>query len=283
MKALFKFIVFIVVLVLVAAGGAVVYLDQLAKSGIEQGATYALGVDTKVDSVRLKLQTGEFGMSGLSVRNPAGFGEPYFLRVGSAALGVPPAKLLEDTIHIPRVTITDVDVTLLRQKGGSNYDKILANLSRLESGKAPAADAPSSAKQLIIDELVVTNIAAKISLGLLGDATKLDVTVPEIRLKNLGSESGGMTTAELTNVLTKTILDAVIRSGGLPTDIVKDITGQLGSLAKLDVDISKGLGQAAASLLGGENGSDVSGDIGKVIGGLLGGLGKKKEEQPAQQ
>ncbi len=282
MKALFKFIVFIIVLVLVAAGGAVLYLDQLAKSGIEQGATYALGVDTKVDSVRLKLQTGEFGMSGLSVRNPTGFEEPYFLRVGSAALGVPPAKLLEDTIRIPRVTITDVDVTLLRQKGGSNYDKILANLSRLESGKAPAGDAPSSAKQLIIDELVVTNIAAKVSLGLLGDVTKLDVTVPEIRLKNVGSESGGMTTAELTNVLTKTILDAVIRSGGLPTDIVKDLTGQLGSLAQLDVDISKGLGQAAASLLGGENGSDVSGDIGKVIGGLLGGMGKKKEEQPAQ-
>lgn len=276
MKALFKFVVVIVVFALMALVGAAFYIDQLAKSGIERGATYALGVDTKVDSVRLKLQSGEFGMAGLAVRNPAGFDEPFFLRVGSAALSLPLEQLMEDTIHIPRIAINDVDVTLLRRQGTANYDKIMENLNRLDSGDSEAEEAPSGGKQLIIDELVVTNIAAKVMVGLLGDAATVDVNVPEIRLTNLGSESGGMTTAELTNVITKTVLNAVIRSGGIPSDIVKDLTGQLGSLAKLDVKLSAGVGQAAANLLGGEKANDVSGNIGNVIEGLLGGIGKKQ-------
>lgn len=277
MKALLKFIVLLVVVVLLAVGGALFYIDRIAKLGIERGATYALGVDTKVDSVSLRLRTGEFGMSGLAVSNPPGFNESWFLRVGDASLHVPPEQLRANVIHVPRVAISDVDVTLLSRGGKANYDQILQNLGRFESGDAPAEEAPSGGKQMIIDELVVTDIAAKVTVGLLGDAATVDLKVPEIRMTNLGSDSGGLTTAELTNIITKAVLDAVIRSGGMPSAVAKDLTGQLGKLANVDIKLPAGLGRAAGALLPGDKESDVSGNIGGVIDGLMGGFGKKKE------
>ena len=277
MKALLKFVVVLVVLALIAVAGAAVYIDQLAKSGIERAATYALGVDTSVDGVRLRLRNGEFSMSGLAVSNPAGFDEPLFLRVGSASLDLPLEKLMEDVIHVPRIAIDDVDVTLVQRSGSANYDQILDNLGRFESGEAaPEAD-PQSAQQLIIDELVVTNIAAKVTASLLGDAATVDVKVPEIRMTKLGSDSGGMTTAELTNVVTKAVLNAVIRSGGMPTDFAKDLSSLLGGLGKVNIQLPAGLGTVTGDHLGGGKDSDVTGDIGGVIDGLLGGMGKKKE------
>jgi hypothetical protein len=276
-KALLKFIVIIVILVLVAAGAAAVYIDQLAKSGIERGVTYALGVDTSVDGVRLRLRNGKFSMSGLAVSNPAGFDEGLFLRIGSASLDLPLEQLLEDVIRVPRIAIDGVDVTLLQRSGSANYDQILDNLGRFESGDAAAETGSGSTRQLIIEELVVTNIAAKASASMLGEAATVDVSVPVIRMTKLGSDSGGMTTAELTNVVTKAVLNAVIRSGGIPTAFSKDLSSQLGELGKVNIQMPAGLGAAAGNQLDGQKASDVTGDIGGIIDGLLGGMGSEKE------
>jgi hypothetical protein len=277
-KTLFKFVVVIVVLLLMVLGGAALYIDQLAKSGIEKGATYALGVDTTVDSVRLAVRNGNFDLSGLDVANPAGYSEPLFLHVGSVSLNLPPEQLMEEVIRVPRIAIDDIGLTLLKNGPKANYDQILESLGRFESGETTAEAEPAAAKQLIIDELVITNVAAKVTVGILGEAATVNVKVPEIRMSNLGSDSGGLSSAELTNVVTKAVLDAVVQSGGIPSDLVKDLSSQLGDLGKVNIKLPEGLGTAASGLLGSGKKSDVDGNIGGVIDGLIGGFGSKKDK-----
>jgi hypothetical protein len=273
---LLKLIAGLSALALLALGGAALYVDQLARGGIERGGTYALGVDTKVDDVSLAFREGRFGVAGVSVANPPGFESPHFLRVGSARVELPLQRLMDDVVRVGCIEISDVDVTLLRGKQGTNYDAILDNLARFESGKG-TGDAPSSsAKQLIIDELLVTNVSARVAVDILAKPTMVDARIPEIRLTAVGAKSAGVTTAELTAILTKAILDAVVRSGGVPVELVKDLRGRLTKLVALDSTLSAGIADAARTLgAGADKGSDVAGNIGSVIEGLLGGRNKE--------
>jgi hypothetical protein len=274
-KALLKLVIVFVLLAALAVGAVIVYVDQIAASAIERGAGYALGVTTTVDGVRIRPRAGEFSVHGLAVSNPAGFDSPYFLRVASVQLDLPLERLMEDTIHVARIAISDVDVTLLRAKGVSNYDKILENLGRFESDGASKQPEPSAGTQLIIDELLITDVAAKVAVSVLAKATVVDVNVPEIRLKNVGSQSAGVTTAELTNILTKAVLDAIIRSGGVPLDVAKDLKGRLAGLGAVKIELPAGLGSAAEKMLGAAQGADDKAGISNLLGGLLGG--KKSE------
>ena len=267
LRSVLRLLLGFVLLLLVAAGAAFLYVDQIAKAGIERGATYALGVETTVDEVRLRPRSGEFALGGLDVTNPGGFDSPYFLRVAGARLHLPLQRLLDDTIRVPRIVIADVDLTLLRTKRGSNYDAILQNLKRFESDGSADSGAKNGAKEFIIDELLITDVSAKVSVGILGEASVIDVMVPEIRLSDIGSKSGGVTTAQLTGIITKAILAAVIRTGGIPLDLAKDLKGQLAGLAGVKLQLPAGLEETAGRLLGG----DVKGDIGQVLNGLLGG------------
>ena len=55
----------LVLLVLIALGVVLwLTIDSIAKTGIERGGTYALGVPTTVDSVSLSLLGGEMRING---------------------------------------------------------------------------------------------------------------------------------------------------------------------------------------------------------------------------
>ena len=82
------FVVVVVVLVVVVF----LWIDHLAKMGIEKGSTYALGVDTTVDSVDIGILAGRSELSGLTVSNPKGFQTSHFLSLGNGVLPRTPSS-----------------------------------------------------------------------------------------------------------------------------------------------------------------------------------------------
>ena len=80
-----RFLVGLVLVALLVVAGASLYVNQILGTAIERGATYALGVDTRVGFVRLRLLDGEFRLSRLRVDNPSGF--------GTTASGDPPENV----------------------------------------------------------------------------------------------------------------------------------------------------------------------------------------------
>src|SRR5262245_37914607 len=128
MKKLFKLVILLIVLVFVVGLGAFFYIDTIAKAAIEKGSTLALGVQTKLNSAKLRILDGQLIMSGLDVANPSGFESKHFLNLKDGDVAVTLGSLDDDVVEVPHLLLSDVDVNLEKKSGKSNYQIILDNL-----------------------------------------------------------------------------------------------------------------------------------------------------------
>ncbi len=268
-KGLLKLLGLLLIFVVVAVGATLFYLDRLARVAIERGGTYALGVNTRVDSVSIRPLAGHFGLSGFTVDNPSGFDRPNFLVIDQASLDFDIATIRADVIRSPLFAVSGIRLDLEKNSRGSNYDAILNNLERFEagggSGPSPSDD-PEESVRFVIDEIVIRDINAEVTVFALGDIQqRVAVHVPEIVLHNLGSD-GALDMAELTDVILKAILQAVVKSGDLPGHLAGDLRDSLDDLTALPGSF----GQQATGLID-QAARELSEGIGKALGGLFGG------------
>lgn len=317
MKKLLKRLAMVaVVLVLLLVGGVVALIwsaNSAVRQGVEKGATYALGVDTKLAAVRLGgVFSGEVGLGGLQVANPSGFQTPHFLTLGDADVAVDLSTFSTDVLEVPRFALTDIDLNLERKGGKGNYQVILDNLQKVSGGGGSQPAPPGGQeKKLVVRELVLKNVKVHARLldapggvgAALGSAAAVTVPLDEIRLTDVGRTGSGVggtgvTVGELTNIIVKAVLAAAAEKGGglIPTELLGDLQGQLagklGDLKNLGMQIG---GEAASKAV--EQAKDVAGkaadeaakaakdaadkakkSIGDGIGNLLGGGGEKKPE-----
>ena len=242
MKLLRRIFLVVVALVVVLALTVWLLLDSLVATGIEKGATFATGVETKVGKVDASLLSGHFGIEGLSIENPPGFSPDPFFKMGSARAAWQNGTILSDRIQMDELTLDGVDVSLERTSSGTNYGKILDHLDKLSSGGGKGEEkAPPSkgGKQLTIAKIEVKNVRVHLHLsGVPLASGSSDLDIPSIVIKDFHSD--GDTTkvvATLTKELLKAILEKVVSLGGqLPADLVKDLDKGL-----------KGLGSALES------------------------------------
>jgi hypothetical protein len=270
-KSPIKYVVVVAVLVIglafSAAIGTIVYIDSIVRAGIERGATFALDVPTTLDSAHVGVLSGEFGMAGLNVSNPQGFDTPHFLNLGSGEVDVSLGSLTKETIRVPLIRLTGIDVNVEKEGGKANYEVIIENLERFES-KDPSPSAPPKdsgpGKTFIIDRIEINSITAHVKfLPIGGDLATTTVEVPQIVLENVGSDSDrGVLLAQVVDVITKAVLSSIVTfgAGDLPTEVLNGLQGGLGGLESLS-----------------SMGVDVLGDAGKSIESLGKGVGAVQE------
>lgn len=278
----------LLVVLMMALGGAYIYVDQLIAAGIEWGGTYALGVETKVGGVRPRLVGGRIGLSDLTVANPPGFDAPQFFRLGAIDVAVSPASLTEDVVRVPLIALDHIEMNIEKTVKSANYDVILANLGKLGSG-AETQETGGASKQFIVERLRVRDVNANLILDVIGNKSRVSVNVPEISLDNIGTASGGVDTAELAAIFTRVLLEAVMKADGVPSAILSDLRGGLGSLAALDIELTGGVTSAverygkgdpigaAAEIAGSVDDEGVK-QVGKVLEGVSGLFGKGKND-----
>jgi hypothetical protein len=241
-----KYLVGLLVVLVIAVGAVVLYMDRIVETAIERSGTYALGVETGVDSVSIGLVSGHFSIRGLAVANPPGFERPHFLRLEEGSLDLRIRELLGDPVAVERLAIRGVEVTLERRGRELNYAPILKHLDQIaaaeDAAAAPAEEEAGPAKGFVIREVVIEGVRAHAALFPGGGKQKeLSIEVPEIRLENVGSESsGGVQLTELTRILTTAVLEAIASQGGkLPGGLAGDLTGRLRALPDVDVKLPK--------------------------------------------
>ena len=262
------------------------YIDVIARDLIVHGSTRALGVDTSLDLAYLGLLSRSFRLAGLDVENPPGFEESHFLRVGEARLDLDLGTLRQSTVRVPRFSIQKIEVDLDKRQGKANYAVILDNLARFESkGPEPtaAAGGEEPARRFVIDALVIRDVEAHVRVLEAGRLGKVDVIVPEVLVRNLGGAGRPLTVAEVTSVVVKAVLASIVQAGaGLPGGVTRALSGGLGRLADVSVELPQGgrLANAATDVLGA--GVEAAGDAldtgraaARDVGGRLKGLGDK--------
>jgi hypothetical protein len=267
-----------------------IYIDVIAGATIEKGATYALGVDTKVGFVRIGLLTGSFRIGSLEIDNPPGFEEKHLLRLGDGRLDVTIDSLQQEVVEIPVFALEGIDVDLEKAKGKTNFGVILANLERFESSGSKPAPAESgeagSAKRFIVREVLIRDVSAHVEhTEGIGDLGAIDVAVPEIRLKNIGAHNArGVAMSELTNIIMKAIFEAIaVHGANLPGVLAGDLRAGLGGLTNVPIQVVGSATEAVTGKLPGPAGDaarQLGGDVEKKALESLGGLfgGKKDDE-----
>lgn len=234
MKNLVRLLVGLVVVLVVGLVALFIYIDQIAKAGIERGSTYALGVPTTLKRADVHIFGGRLELDVLNVSNPQGFASDHFLDLKSGNVEVTLNSLRQDVVHVPHLKLSGVDVSLEKKAGQSNYRVILDNLKRLQG------DPNQPGKRFIIDRLVIKDVTVRVDmLGNVpaGDLTKASVPIDQVRLKKVGAEGGrGVTISELSGLVVKEILASAVQKGAalIPADIQGELRDKLNELTDFD-------------------------------------------------
>jgi hypothetical protein len=253
-KLVIRIAVVAALLIVVVLVVAFLYLGSIVKKGIETVGPTITKTEMKLDSATLSALSGSGTLRGFVIGNPEGFKTAQAVKVGSTSVGVRPGSLMGDKVHVTHVRVESPEITFETQGlnvKANNLSKILDNVTGGGSAQKPADTKPEAkdagaARKLQVDEFLISGARLNVSSTFAG-GKQMTVTLPEIRLTNLGQGADGITAAELT----KRVLDEVLKvaipaaekaitdlSKGL-TDAVKDFTkGGTNSLEK----VTKGVG-----------------------------------------
>ncbi len=291
----------LVLLLVVAIVALVIYIDVLARKGIEVGATQTLGVNTTLGGVNIGITSGQASLKELNIANPTGFNGPHFMTLGDGSVAVSLGSLTQPVVEIPSLQLTGIDLYLEKKGGKANYQAILDNLKTSDqSQKAPPPTPGKEGKKFVVKDVLIRDVTVRADVLPVGGP--LVVKVPEIHLQNVGSDGSGVTMGQLTQIITQATLASVFEAGKgiLPSDVlgelgkgleglsslaslgvnvVGDLGGKIGQMGEGAVqavgDVAKGAGEAVKGAT-----KDVTKgveDLGKGIGNLFGGSSEEKK------
>ena len=240
MKTLVKFVIFVIVIALVAIAGVTYYLDSIAKKAVEYGGSKALGVTTTVNKLHISLLDGSSSLDGFTIANPKGFSDENFMEITQAKVAIDIHSLLSDTVHIAGISLSGLQLSLEQSSQSSNVKSLLANIPRAKKStptvkttettkSSPSSD---SGKKFIVDLIVLEDIGVTAKLQALGtQLSDVSLTVPRIELNNVGQQQGGMMISELIQYVVEQVLNEVANnSNSLSPALAAMLQGNLASV-----------------------------------------------------
>jgi uncharacterized protein involved in outer membrane biogenesis len=250
----------VIVLIVLIIGGTIVadvFLDDIAKKGIETVGPEIAKVSVKLDGVHLSLLTGSAKIKGLVIGNPEGYKTPHAINVGSVAVGVNPLSVLSDKIVVRSVRVEALEITFEGNPfGKNNLKKIMDNVNDVaKSGAAPSTNAPVQAGnkpdgKYEVDDFLITG--AKVHFSPTGMGGKeITLPLPPIHLTDLGRNNDGLTATDLT----RRVLDAVTSA------TLKAVSSAVTGIGKGAENVGKDTGKAV-----GEGANKITKGIGNLFG-----------------
>lgn len=249
------------VVLFVILGGVIFFVwssfDEIVKTAIETYGSEAIGTPVRVAEVNIRLESGEGGISGLRVANPAGFRATNIFELGMIRTKINTDTVMQDPIVIDEIVIRSPTVFYEINKAGvSNVDVLKKNITQAggsDGGTARKGD--DKALKMIIRKLVIEDGKVMVRIAALGKEEQT-VTLPPIRLTDVGRKSGGVTAMEVAQILSgklvKNVQGAVAVLGvkrflGKPVEMVGEVGGALGGAAG---EVGGAVGGALKGVLG---------------------------------
>ncbi|MFH1022758.1 MAG: AsmA family protein [Planctomycetota bacterium] len=117
------------------------------KQQVIQAIRDNLGREATVGDVSVRL-SGKLAVSDLVIKERAGYGARPFVKLGAFAVGVRLLPLLKKQIILDEVALKGLEVSVVRDKGGFNYDDILAKFNpKIPAGTPAPAPAATPGKK----------------------------------------------------------------------------------------------------------------------------------------
>ena len=167
-------------------------LGRLVKMAVEEFGPEMTQATVKVGKVEISATDGHGALSGLFLGNPKGFKSDYALKAGTVEIELEPASLAKDVIVIRKILIDAPQIGYEKVYGITNFDAIQRNIEKYLGTKSDKSEKSmqGSGKKMIIDSFVIRN--AKVNYN-----GMLELTLPDIELRNVGKKTGGATSAQV--------------------------------------------------------------------------------------
>ena len=171
-------------------------LGRLVKMAIEEFGPEMTQAAVKVSKVEISATDGRGALSGLVLGNPRGFKSDYALKAGTVEIELEPASLAKDVIVIRKILIDAPQIGYEKADGITNFDAIQRNVEEYLGAKGDKSEKikQGSSKKMIIDSFVIRN--AKVNYN-----GMMELTLPDIELRNVGKKTGGATSAQVVKAI----------------------------------------------------------------------------------
>ena len=302
MKWILRLALVLVILVVVVAGAGYFFLNQIVQRVVVDAGNEATGTPTSLAGVGLSPLSGSAKLSGFGIGNPEGYGGGDVFGFTDADVAVDTGSLFGDTIVVPRFHIDGATVRVAYAGGKLNVMELLERLQgdAPVDPDVPAPDEPAdgaAATRVIINDLQVRNtrVLGSIEVPGLNEAVELNLVIPDILMKNVGSDGSGVTAKEAMRLVLETVFANASREA-INADV---LAGQLDDLkaqgramldegrAALDAQrqrLDDAKEQAESTLETGQQAVDQAkqqfDSVKQGIGGLFGG---KPEDDAAEE
>ena len=262
MRALYKGILVIVGLVVIALIAVFLDLSHIVKSVVQDEGTKSLRLGTTLETARAELFAGKVRLDQLAIASPRGFEAPHMLEAHQIDLDATYSQLRRNPIHVSALRIDQPRLVIEQSGGAINFRKAMELL--------PASDPHKPPLKLVIDELQIKDATVVIRPGLPGLQQEVTVPVPELSMKNIGRGKGAQNGAAIKEVAMQVISALATRAAAsdrLPPELKAVLHLNAAEIAtKLGGEALKGVAAQVPGELGKSLGNV---DAGKALKGLI--------------
>ncbi len=261
MKSLLKFIGILVVIIVVGLFIVGASLNAIVKTGIATMGTQMVGAPVSVEDVDISLVSDGGRMradvKSLVIKNPPPFQTPRAIVLPYVNIKVDRDSVLTNTIVIEEIIIDSPEITYEGSDRGSNLSRIQENVQGYSMGgfadhseqteqkkNAEQESAKEGAKKVQIARVVIIN--AKVNLSLTGlQGKSIQMTLPDIVLKDIGKQEGGVGFQEAGAQIFGALFDGVEKvvpgSGKFLGEEIEKLSGSVKELGQEAEKIGKDL------------------------------------------
>lgn len=254
-KFLGGLVLIVVVLIVLAVLAVFLFIDPLAKAGVEKGTTQALGVGAKVQAVNISILGGQAVIKDLDISNPQEFASPLFVHTGKFDVVVDTGSVFSDTVKVTKFELDGLEMHIEEKLPQSNIDKIMEHIKSLSKDQKES----KPAKNVHIDRVVIRDIKAYFHPVLTVPGAKpIAVEIKELVLDDVNSQNKGSVVGQVVAQLIPEILAGVFKQaqGLVPADFLNNV----------DKSVVGDVGKGAAKTVEGA-GKTVTEGLGKILGG----------------
>ena len=209
-KFLKRIAILIIVLIVLAIGGAYIYMNTYFKSDAATYASKLVGTNVGITAVTLNPLQGSVSIRGLSVGNPKGYKSNNAIDLGAIYVNVDLESLLTDKIIVNNVTLNSAEIFYELQNNKDNIRKIMDNVKR-NSGSAKGGSSSGSKKDFVIRNLNVTNSSVVLAAQIFNFADDKEIEIPDISMTNVTKANIASKVKQVANRLLKDVAKVAVQ------------------------------------------------------------------------
>jgi hypothetical protein len=212
-----KILLSLVVLAFLIVTGGVGYLylslNSLVKKAVETVGPTITKTDVRLASANLSPFSGSGKLSGFVIGNPEGYKGPFALKLGSIAVSVDKATVVRDPVVVNSVVINSPEIMLIGTTGGTNLQKLMKNIQSSGSSSKEEKTSSTGSRKFVVKEVVISGAKVHLAAAALDQKVSQSLSLPEIRLQNIGSAGKGVSARDVAMQIITPLLNEALKQG----------------------------------------------------------------------